>query len=100
MWNGECLFNDDRGENKYNNGEDGKGSRGGADDGGESNNDSRDVDRGPSFGGGGHRILIVGPHAAAAVINNNDDNNRRRGGGRHAPPPPVRPILPDAACRC
>jgi hypothetical protein len=96
-WNGECLFNDDRGGNKYSNAEDGKGSRGGADDGGESDNDGRDVVRGPSFGGVGHRISIVGPHAATAVINDNNNNDHCHGGGALCPPPsgPSRP----AGCR-
>jgi hypothetical protein len=62
--------------------EDGKGSRRGADDGGESDYDGRDVVRGQSFGGVGRRMSIVGPHAAAAVINDDDvDNDRRHGGG-------------------
>ncbi len=86
-WNGECLFNNDRDDRKYDNAEDGKGSCGGADDGGESNNDGRNVVRGPSSGGMGHRTSIVGPHATAAIIDNNDDNDRRRGGGASCPPP-------------
>ncbi len=54
----------------------------------ESIYDSRDVVRGPSFGGVGHRMSIVGPHAAAAVIDDNDDdsNDRRRSGGGRAHP--------------
>ncbi len=86
-WNGECLFEDDRKYNKYDNVEDGKGSRGGADDGGESDNDGRDVVRGPSFGGVGHRTSIVGPHAAAAIIEDNYDNDCHHGGGASCPPP-------------
>ncbi len=63
----------------------------------ESIYNSRDVVRGPSFGGMGHRMSIVSPHAAAAVIDDNDDDDddRRRIGGALCPPPPVRPILPD-----
>ncbi len=81
-WNGECLFNDDRDDKEYDDAEDGKGSREGAEDGGESDNDGRDVVRGPSFGGMGHRTSIVSPHAAAAaIIDDNDNNNRHRGGG-------------------
>jgi hypothetical protein len=107
-YDSECLFDDDHfndeydEDNEYNGMEDGKGSRGGADNGGESNYDGRDVIRGLSFGGVGHRTSIVGPHAAAAIINKDDNNNHRRGGGASCPPPPVRPIPPDAArhCRC
>ncbi len=86
-WNGECLFDDNRNDNKYNNNdeyndaEDGKGSRGVADDGEESDYDGHNVIRGPSFGGVGHRMSIVGPHAAsAAIIDNKDNNDLRRGG--------------------
>jgi hypothetical protein len=74
--------------------EDGKGSRGGADDGGESDYDGRDLVRGPSFGSVGRRMSIDGPHTAATVIDDDDfDNNRRRGGGASYPPPsgPSRP---------
>jgi hypothetical protein len=85
---------------KYNGAEDGKGSRKGADDGGESDYDGRNVIHGPSFHGVGHRTLTVGPHAAAADINNDDDINRRHGGGASCPPPPVRPVPPGAACCC
>jgi hypothetical protein len=105
-YEGECLFDDNRDEDEYDNNkeyhkeEDGKGSKGGADDGGEPNYDGRDIVCGPSFGSVGQRMLINGPHAAAIVINNNNfNNNHRHGGGRHAPPPPVRPVPPDAACR-
>jgi hypothetical protein len=87
-YEGEYLFDDDRNEDEYDNDneyydkEDGKGSRGGADGGGESDYDSRDVIRGPSFGSVGRRMSIDGPHATATVIDNDDfDNNRRRGGG-------------------
>jgi hypothetical protein len=66
-WNRECLFDDDCNNNKYDDVEEGKGSCGGADDGGESDNDGRDVVRGPFFGSMGHRTLIVGPHPVAAV---------------------------------
>ncbi len=89
----KCLFNEDCNEeeydnnNKYNEEEDGKGLCGGADDGGKSDNDGRDVVRGLSFGSVGHRISIVGPHAATAIIDNNDDNDRRHGGGASCPPP-------------
>ncbi len=64
---------------------------------GESVYDSRDVVRGPSFGGMGHRMSIVGPHAAAVVIDDDDDDDddRRRSGGASCPPPPVRPVPPD-----
>ncbi len=74
--------------------EDGNGSRGGADDGGESNYDGRDFVCGPSFGTVGRRMSIDGPHAAATVIKvDNFDNNRRRSGGASWPPPsgPSRP---------
>ncbi len=73
-------------------------SRGGADDGGESDYDGRDVVHGPSFGSVGRRMSINAPHATATVINDDDfDNNRRRGGGASCPPPsgPSRP----ARCR-
>jgi hypothetical protein len=91
-YDGECLFNDDRddneydSDNEYDNAEDGKGLRGRADDGGESDYNGRDVVRGPSFGGVGHRTSIVSPHAAAAVIHDNDDDERRCGGGALCPP--------------
>jgi hypothetical protein len=96
-WNGEYLFKNVRNDNKYKDMEDGKGSHGGGDNGGESDNDSHNVIHRPSFGGMGHRTLIVGPYAAAAVINDNDNNNRRRSGGALCPPPsnPSRP----AGCR-
>jgi hypothetical protein len=74
----ECPFDDDRDDNKYNddneynNAEDGNGSRGGVDDGVESNYNGHDVVSEPSFGGVGQRTLIVRPHAAAAIINDND----------------------------
>ncbi len=106
MWNGECLVNNDREDDKYDydneyeDAEDGKGSCGGVDDGGESDNDGRDVVRGLSFGGMGHRTSIVSPHATTAVIDDNDDNNHRRGGGALCPPPPVHPVPPDAARHC
>ncbi len=99
-YSGECLFDDNHDNNKYNdndeyNGtEDGKESRRVADDGGESDYNGRDVIHRPSFGSRGHRTSIVGPHAAAAVINNNDHNNRRHGGGASCPPLPVRPVPP------
>ncbi len=106
-YNRECLFDDDGDDdeydddNEYDNTEDGKGARGGADEGGESDYDCRDVIRGPSFGGMGHRTSIVGPHASAPVI---DDTTTIAAamGGRRAPPPPVRLVPPDAArcCRC
>jgi hypothetical protein len=107
-YNGECLFDDDHGDKKYDNddkydsGEDGKGLCGGADNGGESDYDGRDVIRGPSFGSAGHRTSIIGPHAAAAVINDDNDNNPHRGGGALCPLPPVHPISPDDArcCQC
>jgi hypothetical protein len=90
----ECLFEDNCKEdkydddNKYDNEEDGKGSCGGADDGGESNYGCCDVFCGPSFGSVGWRMLIDGPHATTTVINNKDlDNNCLRGGGASCPPP-------------
>ncbi len=93
-YDGECLFDDDRDDyeydedDEYNHAEDGKGSRGGADDEGESNYDGRNVVRGPSFGGVGHSTSNVGPHAAAAVIDDDDDDDYcRRGGGSSSPPP-------------
>ncbi len=98
-WDGECLFDDDHNDNEYDDTKDGKGSRGGADDGGESDNDGRNVVRGPSFGGVGHRTSIVGPQAAAAITNDNDDKVCRHGGGASCPPPPVCPVPLDAA-RC
>ena len=61
-YEGECLFHDDRDDNEcdddneYDDEEDGKGSRRGADDGGESDYDGRDVVRGPSFGSVGRRM--------------------------------------------
>ncbi len=67
--------------------EDGKGPRGGADNGGEFDYDGHNVIRGLSFGGMGHRTSIIGPYAAAAVIDKDDDNNRRRGGGGVVPSP-------------
>jgi hypothetical protein len=73
----------------------GKGSCEGADDGGESNYNGRDVLCGLSVKGMGWRMLIVGPHAA--VVDNNDNNDcHRRGGGVLPPPPLVRPVLLDA----
>ncbi len=68
---------------------------------GESVYNSRDVIRGPSFGGVGHRMSIVGPHAAPAVIDNDDDDDDdcRHSGGASCSPPPVRPILPDHPAR-
>ncbi len=100
-WNGECLFDDDCNSKKYDDAEDGKGSRGGVDDGGESDNNGHNVIRGPSFGGVGHRTLIIGPHAAAAIIDDNDDNDCHCGGGASCPPPPpVHPNPPDAARCC
>jgi hypothetical protein len=94
-WNGECLFDNNRNNNEYNNVEDGNGLRRGAEKKGESDYDSRDVIRGPFFGGVGHRTSIVGPHATATVIDNNNsafikdnvDNNCRSGGGASCPPP-------------
>ncbi len=86
------MFHDDQdndeydNNNKYNDEEDGKGLHGGADDGGKSNYDGRDIVRGPSFGGVGWRMSIVGPHATAAVINDNKDNNCHRGGWASCPP--------------
>jgi hypothetical protein len=62
----------------------GMGSRGGADDGGGSDYDGRDVVCGPSVGGMGRRTSIVGPCAAAAVV---DINDCRLGGGLSCPPP-------------
>jgi hypothetical protein len=58
-------YNDD---NEYNDEEDGKGSPGGADDGGESDYDGRDIIRGPSFGSMGWKMSIVGPHATATIL--------------------------------
>ena len=105
-YEGECLFDDDRDDdeynhnNEYNDVEDGEGLLRGADDGGESNYNGRDIVRGPSFGGVRRRMLIVAPHAAAAVIDDDVINNdRRRGGGASCPPPPVLPVPPDAARR-
>ncbi len=93
-YEGECLFDDNRDKDEYDDDnehgdeEDGKGLREGVDDGGESNYDSRNIVRGPSFGSVGRRMTIDGPHAAATVINNDDfDNDRRRGGGASCPPP-------------
>ncbi len=94
-YDGECQFDDNHvndeydDDNEYDGVEDGKGSRGGADDGGESNYDGHDVIRGPSFGGMGawgigHQSLAPTPPlpsstklttTIAAVV-----------GGRHAPP--------------
>ncbi len=91
-YEGECVFHDDHDndeyndDNKYDEEEDGKGSHGGADDGGESDYDGRDVICGPSFGSVGQRKSIVGPHAAAAVINDNKDNDCRHSGGASYPP--------------
>ncbi len=117
-YDGECLFDDDHDNDEYDeyddnddndeydSAEDEKGSRVGADDGGESDYDGRDVICGPSFGGVGHRASIVGPHAAAAVINDDDDNNRRRGGGASCPPLRSVPsrqtplVVVDVADRC
>ncbi len=73
-YDGECLFDNNHINNKYNDDheydgvEDGKGSRGGADDGGESNYDGHDVIRRLSFGSVGHRTSIVGPHAVGGYI--------------------------------
>jgi hypothetical protein len=104
---GECLFNDDRNndeyddeyddEYEYDNTEDGKGSCGGADVGGESDKDGRNVVHGLSFGGVGHRTSIVGPHAATAIIGNNDNNNCRRSGGASCPAPSG-PSCPTGCC--
>jgi hypothetical protein len=61
-YEGECLFDDDRDkdeyndDNEYNDKEDGKGLRRGADDGGESDYDGRDVVCGPSFANVGRRM--------------------------------------------
>jgi hypothetical protein len=92
-YNRECLFDNDRdnneydNEDKYNDGEDGKGSRGGADNEGEPDYDGRNIVRGPSFGGMGHRMPIVGPHATVAIIDNNDNGDYCIAvGGGHAPP--------------
>ncbi len=80
-YKGECLFDDDRDEDKYNddnkydNEEDGKGSRRGADDGGESYYDGRDLVRGLSSGSVGQRMLIDDPHAASIIINDDDFDN-------------------------
>jgi hypothetical protein len=106
-YEGECLLHDDcnkdeyNGDNKYNDKEDGKGLRGGVDNGGKSNYHGRDVVHGPSFGGVGWRMSIVVPHTAVAVINYKDVNNdRRHGGGASCPPPLFRPVPPDAARCC
>ncbi len=106
-YDGERLFDNNRDDNnydnddKYNNAEDGKGLRGGADDGGESDYDCCNIVCGPSFGNVGHMTSIVGPHASAAVINDTTMIAATLG-GRHAPPPPVRPVPPDAnrCCQC
>jgi hypothetical protein len=94
MGNMEWLFHDNRDDNEYDNEEDGKGSRGGTDDWGESDYDCRDIVCGPSFGRVGQRMSIVGPHAAAAIIDDDEvDNDRCRGEGASCPPPsgPSRP---------
>jgi hypothetical protein len=82
-YNGECLFDnrdDDGNEHGNNEVEDGKGSRGGADDEGETGNDGCNIVCGLSVGGMGQRMWMVAPHAAIT------------------PPPPVHPLPPDAAC--
>ncbi len=93
-YKGECLFNDDRDkdkyddDNEYNDKEDGKGLRRGAGDGGESDYNCCNIVRGPSFGSVGQRMSIDGPHTATTIINDDDfDNNHHRGGGASCPPP-------------
>jgi hypothetical protein len=104
-YDGECLYHNNRNDkkynddNKYNDKEDGKGLRRGADKGGESNFAGHDIVHRQSFSGVGWGMLIFGLHAAAAVINDKDvDNNCRSGGGVSCPPPLVGPVPPDAPC--
>ncbi len=96
-YNQECLFDDDGEDNKYNDAEDGKGLRGGADDGGNlstlvamssTGHPSRAWGRGRQLSAPTVPLLSSMRTFAAMV-------------GEHcAPPCPVRPVPPDTAHHC
>ncbi len=92
-YKGECLFHDNRdnvkydNDNEYNEEEDGKRLRRGADDRGESNYNSCDVVCRPSFGGMGRRMSIVSPMPPppSSMMTRSTMINAAVG-GHHAPP--------------
>jgi hypothetical protein len=99
-YNRECLFDNDcngnkyDNNNKYSNAEDGKGLRGGADNGGESHYDGCDVVCGPSFGSVGIGRRLLAPTLPPPSSTTTMMTIAPVVGGRHAPPPLVHPVLP------
>jgi hypothetical protein len=99
-YDGECLFDDDRDEDEYEEDkknvdvEDGMGCTGERTSGGNPIQ-CCNVVHGLSFGGVGQKMLIVVPQAAAAIINNEDDCHCR---GGHRASPLSGPSRPAGRC--
>ncbi len=106
MGNGECLFDDNRNDNEYDDddgyddAEDGKESCGGADDGGNPTRTVVTLSAGCPLA-----VWVIGHRSSAPALPPPSSTTTMTiipaaVGGRCAPPPPVCPLPPDAACCC